>query len=127
MHVYNLEYSYRIKTQDMFSIDEQHRSFDIFILDDWKFEEYFLFSNIWRETLLLNSMDEDQIIKVNDFGQLPGDIIYRETEDFHLYTLEDYLKDFKQNDDIEESKEEMKDLGDSEENSIPDPNNEFEK
>ena len=102
LHVYNLEYSYRIKTIDMFDINEKQRSFDIFILDDWKFEEYFLFSNIWRETLLLHTLNEDQVLEVTDFGQLPGDIIFRETEDFHLYTLEDYLQemfDQKENED----------------------------
>ena len=93
LHVYNLEYSYRIKTVDMFDINEKQKSFDIFILDDWKFEEYFLFSNIWRETLLLHTMSDDQVLEVTDFGQLPGDIIFRETEDFHLYTLEDYLQE----------------------------------
>ena len=76
---------------------------------------------------MLNSIDEDHIIKVNDFGQLPGDTIDREREDFRLYTLEDYLKDFKQNDDIEESKEGSKNLGNSEDNSIVNPNSEYDE
>jgi hypothetical protein len=28
--------------------------FDLFVLDDLKFDEFFLFENFWRETLLLN-------------------------------------------------------------------------
>jgi len=113
LHVYNLEYSYRIKTQDMFDDEEENKSFDIFILDDWKFEEYFLFSNIWRETLLLRTMDDSNILKVKDFGQLPGEIIFRETDDFYLYTLEDFLKNKnKRGNDDDTINEEEKEDGD---------------
>lgn len=52
--------------------------------------------------MLLHSIDDSQIIKVDDFGQLPGDIIFRKTEDFYLYTLEDYLKTQLQNKNIDE-------------------------
>jgi hypothetical protein len=110
MHIYNLEYSYRIKTHDMFESDEENKSFDIFILDDWKFEEYFLFSNIWRETLLLRTMDDPNILKVKDFGQLPGEIIFRETPDFYLYTLEEYLQEKKVSTLKDTIKEEVKEM-----------------
>jgi hypothetical protein len=33
---------------------------------------------LWRETLLLNYFNKEQIAKVKLFGQLPGQIIYRQ-------------------------------------------------
>lgn len=66
------------------------------MLDDSKLEEYYLFKNIWRETLLLNSLTKNSTLlrvnKVLSFGQLPNKIIFREIEEIACITLEDYLK-----------------------------------
>lgn len=66
------------------------------MLDDSKLEEYYLFKNIWRETLLLNSLTKNSTLlrvnKVLSFGQLPNKIIFREIEEITCISLEDYLK-----------------------------------
>lgn len=38
--------------------------FDFYVLDDIKFDEFFLFENIWRETLLLNKFYKDHLVAV---------------------------------------------------------------
>lgn len=52
--------------------------FDFFNVEDQKFEQFYLHQNLWRETLLLSQFDDPRIIKVKDFGQLPGKVIFRE-------------------------------------------------
>ena len=69
--------------------------------------------NLWRETLLLNTINEESILKVKDFGLLPGNIIFRETEDYIIYTLEDYLsrnaRELSDEDTINEEEKEIED------------------
>ncbi|CAI2377761.1 unnamed protein product [Moneuplotes crassus] len=125
-YVNNLEYAYRIKTIEVYGINDEEKSFDILMShttnkiycqlldfissrnDDDQSESMNPYSNfnfinssilvkmllsinLWRETLLLNSINEECILKVTDFGLLPSSIIFRETEDYSVYTLEDYL------------------------------------
>ena len=146
-YVNNLEYSYRIKTHDVFDINEKTKSFDILlshttnkiysqlsniiaskeskddgnkILNPYSnfhsissslLVKILLSLNLWRETLLLNAINEDCILKVTDFGLLPGNIIFRETEDYIVYTLEDYL-DKKPKDEEDTINEEEKEIED---------------
>jgi hypothetical protein len=46
---------------------------------------------LWRETLLLSQFDDPRILKVKDFGQLPGKVIYREIEEIQGVSLADYI------------------------------------
>jgi hypothetical protein len=52
--LYCLDYVFRVKARSMFEEGNPSLIFDFFVLDDLKFDEFFLFENIWRETLLLN-------------------------------------------------------------------------
>jgi serine/threonine protein kinase len=99
MKVHGLEYAYRLKTSkycgDLFrvgSIKEEETWIDLFILNDFKFKEFKLYENVWRETLLLNVLSEESVLPVSDFGQI-GETIYRMTEPFEFYTLGDYIED----------------------------------
>lgn len=77
MYLYNLNYSYRAKTEAIFK-DRENFFFDFFFVDDAIFDQHYLFKNLWRETLLLNHFDDPRVAKVESFGQLPNKIIYRQ-------------------------------------------------
>lgn len=65
--------------------------FDFFVVDDQKFEQFYLYENIWRETLLLTHFDDPRVPRVHDFGQLPGKIIYRQVEEQAGLSLHEYI------------------------------------
>lgn len=58
--LFNLWYVYRVRTEAIFENNKEF-IYEFFILDDQKFEEYFLFQNLWKETLLLNHMYKEGI------------------------------------------------------------------
>lgn len=88
--LYNNQYSFRIKTEAVFEENKPY-IFDFFILDDFILEEFFVFKNLWRETILLNSFQDPKVAKISKFGQLPNRIIYRQVEEVKGITLEEYL------------------------------------
>jgi len=52
--------------------------YDIFVpCNDAKLQDYNLFANLWRETLLMHSIRDPRVAPVVDFGQLPKGIIFR--------------------------------------------------
>ena len=61
MMLYCLDYVFRVKACSMFEEGNPSFVFDFFVLDDLKFDEFFLFENIWRETLLLNKFYKDHL------------------------------------------------------------------
>lgn len=65
--------------------------FDFFVVDDQKYEQFYLFENLWRETLLLKHFNDPRVPTIHDFGQLPGKIIYRQVEEQAGVTLLDYI------------------------------------
>jgi hypothetical protein len=67
MYLYNLNYTFRIKTQAIFKNQEPHY-FDMYFLDDQMFEQHYLFRNLWRETLLLHHFDDKRVHKIKSFG-----------------------------------------------------------
>jgi predicted SAM-dependent methyltransferase len=56
-----MDYVFRTKTRAMFEDSIPTYIFDFFVLEDMKFDEFFLFENIWRETLLLNKFYKDHL------------------------------------------------------------------
>jgi hypothetical protein len=80
MYLYNLNYAYRAKTEAIFE-EQKVYFFDYYILNDEYFSQHYLFENLWRETILLHSFDDERVLKVKSFGQLPNKIIYREVEE----------------------------------------------
>jgi len=92
--LFELQYAFRIKTEAIFENLKEY-IFDFYVLDDPKYDDFFLFKNIWRETLLLHSLTQKQDQKVNkvlSFGQLPNKIIYREIEECSSVSLEEFLR-----------------------------------
>jgi len=89
-YLYNLNYSYRAKTESIFK-DRQGCYFDFFIVEDPNFDQHYLFQNLWRETLLLNHFNDERIQKVSYFGQLPNKIIFRQIEELQGMSLADYI------------------------------------
>jgi hypothetical protein len=90
-NLFNLIYCYRARTEAVFKNKEPH-IFDFFVVDDNKFEQFYLFQNLWRETLLLDHLKDDpRVSKVIDFGLLPNKIIFREVQEMQGITLEDYI------------------------------------
>ena len=66
--IFNLNYSYRAKTEAVFQ-GQKPFIFDFFMVDDQKFEQFYLFKNLWRETLLMNHFLEDPgVADVVSFG-----------------------------------------------------------
>ena len=91
MQLFDLEYCYRMKTEAIFEQKKQY-IFDFIIADDQKFEQFYLFHNFWRETMLLNHLNDDpRVAKVISFGQLPNKIIYREIEEVSGISLQEYI------------------------------------
>lgn len=90
-YLFNINYSFRIRTEAVFAGNTPH-IFDFFIADDTKFEQFYLYQNLWRETLLLDFLKEDpRVAKVINFGQLPNKVIFREIQEQQGITLEDYI------------------------------------
>ena len=93
MYLFNLNYSYRLKTEAIFPVgDQKFFYWDFFFLDDQIFEQHYLFQNLWRETLLLNHFNDERVQKVISFGQLPKKIIYREIEEQQGMSLAEYIE-----------------------------------
>ena len=81
MSLFDSSYAYRLRTLNIF---EQNKSyiFDVLMInDDIKLDEFYLFENLWRETLLLHKIDDKRVSHVKSFGQLPHGIIYREVDE----------------------------------------------
>ena len=56
--------------------------FDVYTINnDNKLEEFNLFRNLWRETILLHFIDDSRLLKIKNFGQLPKNIIFREIDE----------------------------------------------
>ena len=90
--LYSINYVYRLKTN---AIYEQGRVyiFDVFIVQqDAKLAEFYLFDNLWKETLILSQVSDPRLPRIVSFGQLPEGIIYREIEESRGYSLEEYIK-----------------------------------
>ena len=62
MMLYCLDYVFRVKARSMFEEGNPAYVFDFFVIDDIKFDEFFLFENFWRETLLLNKFYKDHLV-----------------------------------------------------------------
>jgi hypothetical protein len=92
--LFNLNYSYRIRTEAVFNNDQVH-IFDFFVVDDMKFEQFYLYQNLWRETLLLNFLRDDaRVANLVDFGQLPNRVVYREIKEQAGITLDEYIQGY---------------------------------
>jgi hypothetical protein len=105
-----VDYVFRIKTKAVFEEGGPYYVFDFFVLEDEKFDEYFLFENLWRETLLIHKLYKDHLLavehaqenllpqpilrtlRVKQFGQMPTKVIFREVEELSGITLEEYLQ-----------------------------------
>jgi len=59
--IYSMDYVYRLKVKAIFEPNQPFYVFDFFKLDDLKFDEFFIFENIWRESLLLNKFYQDHL------------------------------------------------------------------
>ena len=57
MSIHDLDYAFRAKTEAIFKGKETF-IFDFFNVDDQKFEQFYLYQNLWRETLLLNHFND---------------------------------------------------------------------
>jgi hypothetical protein len=108
-----VDYVFRVKAKAVFDALESSSSYvvmDFFVVEDQKFDEYFMIENLWRETLLLHKFYKDyllgivkaqenmtappvlRVIKVKQFGQMPNKVIFREIEECSGITLEEYLQ-----------------------------------
>lgn len=90
MYLYNLNYSYRIRTEATFE-NRKPYFFDLFFVNDHIFDQHFLFQNLWRETILLNNFDDKRVQKFISFGQLPDNVIYRGIDEIQGMTLQEYI------------------------------------
>ena len=109
--LYCLDYVFRVKAKPIFEDTTPTAAavFEFFVLDDLKFDEFFLFENIWRETLIMNKFYKDHLqaqvyavenqmqapvlrtIAIKTFGQMPGKVVFRQIEEASGITLEDYI------------------------------------
>jgi hypothetical protein len=90
--LFNAEYAYRIYTVCPFE-DKKPYVFDFYILhqDDSKLTDFNLFSNLWRETLLLANINDPRLQPVLSYGQLPDGIIFREIKEVWGCSLEEHI------------------------------------
>ena len=105
-YLFGIQYMYRMKTEALYQDRGKEHIFEVYLLDDPKFSEFHLFKNIWRETLLLNKLEDPRIAKVHSFGQLPNSFIYREIEEIRGITLEEHLKQIEAKQQIQEAEDE---------------------
>lgn len=61
MTLYCQDYVFRAKTKAVFEDAAPYYVFDFFVLGEQKFDEFFLFENVWRETLLLNKFHQEHV------------------------------------------------------------------
>ena len=81
MNLYNINYVYRLKANAIYENGKVY-IFDIFIAkQDAKLEQFRLFENLWKETLILSQVNDMRLQRTISFGQLPEGIIYREIEE----------------------------------------------
>lgn len=64
MTLYCVDYVFRIKTKAVFEEGGPYYIFDFYVLEDQKFDEYFLFENVWRETLLMHKFFKDHLYAI---------------------------------------------------------------
>ena len=62
--LYCVDYVFRIKTKAVFEDGSPYYIFDFYILEDSKFDEYFLFENVWKETLLMHKFYKDYLYQL---------------------------------------------------------------
>jgi len=91
--LYNTHYAYRVRTSCPFENNATY-IFDFFIAHDTdsKLSDFNLFTNLWRETLLLSKIQDDRLQPVISYGQLPDGIIFREICEVSGCTLEEYIQ-----------------------------------
>ncbi len=67
--LYSMDYVYRVKAISLFEDGNPSFIFDFFVMEDLKYDEYFLFENIWRETLLLNKFYKEHLLSMQYAAQ----------------------------------------------------------
>ena len=60
MSIFNLNYSYRVKTEAIFN-NRAATIFEFFVLDDPIFDQFYLFDNFWRDTLLMHHFNDSRV------------------------------------------------------------------
>ena len=96
MTLFATNYVYRLKTNAIYE-DGKPYIFDVFIVhNDIKLEEFNIFKNLWKETLILSQIKDPRVQRIFSFGQLPEGIIYREIEEISGYSLDEYIRDMQQ-------------------------------
>lgn len=61
LSLYCVDYVFRTKVKAVFEDECPYYIYDFYVLNDHKFDEYFLFENVWRETLLLHKFYKDNL------------------------------------------------------------------
>lgn len=61
--------------------------FEIFVVDDSKFDQFYLYQNLWRETLLLNKFNHPSVPKMLDFGIIPNRLISKLKYHIYIYKI----------------------------------------
>lgn len=80
MYLYNLNYTYRIRTEAIFD-NKKANYFDLYFVNDKMFDQFKLYENLWRETLLMHNFNDKRVQKIKSFGQLPNKLIYHEIDE----------------------------------------------
>lgn len=84
--LFDLNYAYRLMTESVFDAKVAPGGqkpvvfFDLYMADsDPKLKHFNVHENIWRETILVHHISKtlQNIAPIIDFGQLPGNMIYR--------------------------------------------------
>lgn len=58
--MFDLDYAFRIKTYSVFEQSNPEMIFEVFVFpSDKKLQEFNVYENIWRETLLLQSLRDE--------------------------------------------------------------------
>ena len=91
--LYNTHYAYRVRTNCPFE-NNSTKIFEFFIVHgtDSKLTDFNLFTNLWRETLLLSRIQDERLQPVLEYGQLPDGIIFRQITEISGCTLEEYIQ-----------------------------------
>lgn len=77
MTLFCQDYVFRVKSKAVFEDDAPYYIFDFFVLEERKFDEFFLFENVWRETLLLHRFfrDHHKAVALAAENQLPAPVL----------------------------------------------------
>ena len=95
--LFNAHYAYRVRSHCPFENNKIY-IFEFFVVNsaDSKLADFNLFSNLWRETLLLANIEDPRTQAVLSYGQLPDGIIYREVQEVSGCPLEEYIRQTKE-------------------------------